>query len=177
MQRSGIRQSNAVAAGLIPLCGRVAERNELPEGVVRVAEAFLEEALPEGGVDRARSLWMNPGRGSAVGSKMFQADNDPRYLRFLVEVLYRLSRLTDDKRFSRIADAHVCYMATTINDSHPSWAIGNALEVLGVYRQFCGTVKSHVESARKLVREDHGVIWVNRKSSVGQKWGVVHFAR
>ena len=107
----------------------------IPAGVTRLADQFVREALPEGGVDVAKSIWQKPGRGAAVGGKTFAGGIDPRYFRFEVEALYRISRMTTDDRYRRVADAQGHYMAHSISKQHPMWAIGNALELLGIYHQ------------------------------------------
>jgi hypothetical protein len=62
--------------------------------VKRILDAFVAESLPEGGIDAKKSLWQKPGTGSASGSSMFPGGVDVRYLRFLVEGLYRVAART-----------------------------------------------------------------------------------
>jgi hypothetical protein len=139
-------------AGTLAFCGQAnSAPNPLPPGVARLSDQFVLEALPEGGVDKAKSLWQKPGRGSAVGGNAFAGDIDPRYFRFEAEALYRISRLTGEERCRRVADAQAHYMAKSIGPQHPMWAIGNALELLGLYHQEHPQDDTLVAAARKLV--------------------------
>jgi hypothetical protein len=101
--------------------------------VERLLQPFLDEALPEGGIDAARSPWQLPGRGSASGSDVFPGRVDVRYLRFLVEVLYRAADAVRRPAWAQVADSHARYLARAIRPDHPTWAIGNALEAIGLY--------------------------------------------
>ena len=140
------------AIGVLTLCGqRTFADDLLPLGIARLVDQFVLEALPEGGVDKAKSIWQKPGRGAAVGSKMFPGSIDPRYFRFEVEALYRIARMTGDERYRRVADAHVQYMARSINSQHPMWAIGNALELFGLYHQEHPKDDTMVVAAKKLI--------------------------
>lgn len=109
---------------------------ELPYTVRQVMEAFIRETLPGGGIDRTKSFWQKTGRGAAVGSDMFPGNVDPRYLRFLVECLYRLSESGGREAFRRLADLQVRYLAGCMRRDHPTWAWGNALEMIGLYHRF-----------------------------------------
>ena len=124
----------------------------LPTGVLRLVEQFVNEALPDGGVDIFRSIWQRPGRGAAVGGNTFAGGIDPRYFRFEVEALYRISRMTRDERCRRVADSQVRYMARTISKDQPMWAVGNALELVGIYSREHPKDKTLVETARNLVK-------------------------
>src|SRR5687767_10596536 len=62
--------------------GRAFAAEKLPPGLARLVEQFVIEALPEGGVDRDKSIWQKRGRGAAVGGKAFEGGIDPRYFRF-----------------------------------------------------------------------------------------------
>ena len=109
---------------------------ELPFTVNQVMEAFIHEALPAGGIDRTKSIWQKTGRGAAAGSDMFPGKVDPRYLRFLVECLYRLSGSDVREAYRRTADRHVRYLAGCMRPDLPTWAWGNALEMIGLYHRF-----------------------------------------
>jgi hypothetical protein len=149
-RRTFLRQLGAL--GALALCDqRTFAAKPLPAGAARLVDQFVFEALPEGGVDKAKSLWQKPGRGSAVGGKAFVGGIDPRYFRFEAEALYRISRLTGEERCRRVADAQVHYMAKSIGQQHPLWAIGNALELLGLYRQEHAQEATTVATAKKLV--------------------------
>jgi hypothetical protein len=124
---------------------------EMRVEVARLLRPFVEEALTEGGVDAARSLWQKPGRGSASGSGMFPGGIDVRYLRFLAEALYQAAELSDEPLYHRIADAHVRYMARSIGGQHPTWALGNALEMIGLYHRFNERDEELVRAAGRLV--------------------------
>ena len=127
--------------------------DQLPPLIARLLEAFVQEALPNGGgVDRAKSLWQAPGRGVAAGSQMFVGGIDPRYLRFEVEALYRFAAMPNsDPRLRSVADSHVAFMARNVKPSHPTWALGNALELLGVSHQFKGEFQDPVVACKHLI--------------------------
>lgn len=110
------------------------ERPEL-EGVRRILQAFIAEGAADGGIDPAKSPWQAPGRGHAGGT-MFPRGVDVRYLRFLVEDLYRLALLTGERAYHEVADARVRFVAGCMRPDHPTWALGNALEMIGVYHAF-----------------------------------------
>ena len=127
--------------------------DRLPPLIARLLEAFVLEAIPNGGgIDRAKSRWQAPGRGAAAGSQMFVGGIDPRYLRFEVEALYRFAAMPNsDRRLRSVADSHVAYMARNTKPTHPTWALGNALELLGVSHQFKGEFKDPAATCRSLV--------------------------
>jgi hypothetical protein len=123
----------SMPSALVQACGaatrglvRTADPSQpaLPTGAVGVLQAFLDESLPGGGVDRAKSLWQSPGRGAAAGGDMFPGKIDPRYLRYLIEILYRLGKDKDRAAWIKVADAHVGYLASAVKESHPTWALG-----------------------------------------------------
>jgi hypothetical protein len=149
-RRTFLRQLGAAGALALHPWALAASRS-LPAGVKRLVEQFLGEALAEGGVDKTRSIWQKPGRGSAVGGSMFPGDIDPRYFRFAVEALYRISRLTGDNRCRRIGDAHVQYMARSVSERHPTWALGNTLELIGLYGREHPADRTLLPAARNLI--------------------------
>ncbi len=143
-------------AAVLGTCNRLRAADapgRLPPLVVELLNAFVDEALPNGGgVDRERSRWQSPGRGAAAGTPMFAGGIDPRYFRFEVEALYRFAALPDaDRRLRSVADSHVTYMAGATKPTHPTWAIGNALELLGISRQFNGKFTERAVRCRQLV--------------------------
>lgn len=149
-RRGFLRQLGVL--GTLACCGQaVSAASPLPAGAARLVDQFVFEALPEGGVDKAKSLWQKPGRGSAAGGKAFVGSIDPRYFRFEAEALYRVSRLTGEERCRRVADAQVQYMTRSIGQQHPMWAIGNTLELLGLCRQEHPQDDTLVPAAKKLV--------------------------
>jgi hypothetical protein len=95
----------------------VSTEQEQLRAVKRILDAFVAESLPEGGIDAKKSLWQKPGKGSASGSSMFPGGIDVRYLRFLVEGLYRVAALTGDKQYHTVADNHVRFMARSSGES------------------------------------------------------------
>jgi hypothetical protein len=97
-----------------------------------VLNEFVAETLPDGGVDRTKSRWQKPGRGAAVGSNMFPGQIDPRYFRFEAEALYRFAKQTHRDDYRRTANSLTGYMCGAIRPTLQTWAIGNALEMLGV---------------------------------------------
>jgi hypothetical protein len=117
--------------------------------VERILEAFVAESLPDGGLDRASSLWQTPGTGS--GNDLFPGGVDVRYLRFLVEDLYRFARLTGQRAYHDAADAHARWMARITRADHPTWALGNALEMIGLYHAWNPAQPSLATAARQLV--------------------------
>lgn len=127
--------------------------DQLPPLITRLLDAFIQEALPNGGgVDRAKSRWQVPGRGAAVGSQMFVGGIDPRYLRFEVEALYRFAAMPNsDPRLRSVANSHVAYMARNTKPTHPTWALGNTLEILGVSHQYKGEFKDPAATCKQLV--------------------------
>lgn len=116
----------------------------------RILQPFIEETLPNGGIDISKSLWQKPGRG--FSGNIFPGGADIRYLRFLVEALYRISGITDNKIYRRVADAHCHFVAEIIKETHPTWAMGNALEMIGLYHRFNERDDSLVKAARKIVK-------------------------
>lgn len=126
-----------------------AERARL-EGVQRILEAFIREVSPGGGIDPDVSLWQAQGRGSA-GGDLFPRGVDVRYLRFLVEDLYRLALLLERQDYHEVADLQVRFMAGCMRMDHPSWAWGNALEMIGVYHMFGPADRVLQEAARRIV--------------------------
>jgi hypothetical protein len=129
----------------------------LLQSLQRLLEPFVAEARPEGGIDAAKSPWQAPGRGSAAGSNMFPGQVDVRYLRFLVEALYRVAEVTGEERYRTVADAQARFMARSIRGDHPTWALGNALESIGLYHQFRPRDESLAAAARNLVE------WARRR--------------
>jgi hypothetical protein len=121
------------------------------QALERILAPFIEEALPGGGIDAAKSPWQKPGRGSASGGNMFPGKVDVRYLRFLVEALYRMADLTGKQAYRRVADDQVEFMARSIHERHPTWAMGNALEMIGLYHRFSRQNEALVAAARRLV--------------------------
>ena len=134
-----------------PLRGEDRAEQEQLRAVKRILDAFVAESLPEGGIDAKKSLWQKPGTGSASGSNMFPGGVDVRYLRFLVEGLYRVASLTGGKQYHTVADSHVRFMARSMRQDHPTWALGNALEMIGVYHAFNPREEPLVEKARQIV--------------------------
>lgn len=126
--------------------------------VERILRPFIDEALPEGGIDASRSLWQKPGRGSASGSDMFPGKVDVRYLRFLVEDLYRIGEMTGNTRYRSVANSHVRYVAKMIREDHPTWAWGNALEMIGLYHAYNPRDDGLVECARRVLA------WAKKRS-------------
>ncbi|MCC6443733.1 MAG: hypothetical protein IT210_09800 [Armatimonadetes bacterium] len=104
--------------------------------IEHILKAFLAEALPDGGIDASKSLWQEPGTGSGAGSDLFPGRIDPRHLRFAVEAFYRASRSTGKNEYHTAADAHVRFMADSIREDHPTWAMGNALEMIGLFHWY-----------------------------------------
>jgi hypothetical protein len=90
--------------------GDEAEQSQ-SRAVQRILDAFVAESLPAGGIDAKKSLWQTAGKGSASGSSMFPGGVDVRYLRFLVEGLYRVAALGGNRQYRAAADAHVRFMA------------------------------------------------------------------
>ena len=120
---------------MLALAGRPsvgAEPGKLPTLFEAVLTDLVAESLPDGGVDLAKSRWQKPGRGAATGSNMFPGGIDPRYFRFEVEALYRLATRPGREAYRQVADAKVQYMERSVAAHHPAWAVGNALEMLGV---------------------------------------------
>ena len=128
-----------------------ATQDKLPDLITELLDAFAAETPPEGGVDVAKSPWQKPGRGAATGSPMFAGRIDPRYFRFEIEALYRFADQLGNPRYRRAADAQVAYMAREIAETHPTWAVGNALEIVGVSHDFKGTLENPAGVAQRLV--------------------------
>lgn len=120
-------------------------------GVQRILAAFIAEGAPDGGVDPSKSPWQALGRGHA-GPTMFPRGMDVRYLRFLVEDLYRVSLLTGERSYRDVADARVRFMAGCMMPDHPTWALGNALEMVGVYHAFSEPDEELQRAARRVVQ-------------------------
>lgn len=120
------------------------------EGVQRILDVFVAEAAPDGGIDPAKSLWQAAGRGAA-GPGMFPRDVDVRYMRFVVEDLYRVARLTGRQQYHDVADAQVRFVADCMREELPSWAFGNALEMIGVYHAYNEPDQQLAEAARRIV--------------------------
>jgi len=116
--------------------------------VREVLEPFVSEALPEGGVDMSRSRWQKPGRG--YGS-IFPGGPDVRYLRFLVEALYRINLLTGEERLRNVANAQVRFISRAVSKGSPTWAMGNALEMIGLYAQYDQPKAELIEAAKRIL--------------------------
>ena len=141
-----------ILLGIVPTAAPAADQTAAPSsGAYQVLAAFLNESLSDGGIDRSKSLWQTPGRGSAAGSDMFPGKIDIRYLRYLIEVLYRVDAKGRTEDCRRLADAHVRYLAAAVRESHPAWAMGNALEAIGLHHQFHGGKSPYAERARQIV--------------------------
>ena len=125
--------------------------DDLLAGVERIVAPFVDESLPQGGIDRGRSLWQSPGRGSASGSSLFPGGVDTRYLRYLVEVLYRLEGLTGKSHYGRIADAQAGFLARTAEERHPTWAWGNTLEAIGLAHRAGRSDAAMIAAARRIL--------------------------
>jgi hypothetical protein len=134
-----------------------AEQQTLPQGAAEVLQAFLDESLPQGGIDRAKSLWQAPGRGAAAGSDLFPGKIDPRYLRYLIEFLYRAGRDENRRDWVAAADAHVAFWTASVKESHPTWAYGNALEAIGLHHAF------HKDQSPYAARAKEIVSWARRR--------------
>lgn len=127
----------------------------LPPLIRSLLDEFVSETLPAGGgVDRNKSRWQAPGRGSAAGGGMFAGAIDPRYFRFEIEAFYRFAAMPQaDPRWRQTADSLVAYMAKEIKPAHASWATGNALECFGLSHQFKGALKDPAAACKPLVDE------------------------
>jgi hypothetical protein len=140
-RRGFIRCCAAVAAaatllGTSRTFGESTDSAKTPPLFEAVLDEFVIETLPDGGIDRAKSRWQKPGRGAAVGSNMFPGQIDPRYTRFEAEGLYRFGRRVKREQYVRTADALAGYLPRVIQPTHQTWAIGNALELIGVRHRF-----------------------------------------
>jgi hypothetical protein len=128
------------SAGALTLLPRTVHSNhdasQLPPLIESLVTDFVNESSPDGGVERAKSRWQKPGRGAAVGSDMFPGGIDPRYFRFEVEALYRIARLTGRGELTHVANRKVEYIAKNTHAKLPTWALANALELLGVINTF-----------------------------------------
>lgn len=115
-------------------CGTVRPTDRVLPQIESIVAPFVDECLTGGGIDRSRSRWQAPGRGSASGSSLFPGGVDIRYLRYLVDVLYRLQERTGKAGYGRVADDQTAFMARIVEERHPTWAWGNALEAIGLAR-------------------------------------------
>lgn len=106
--------------------------HRLIETLERILTPFVDEALPEGGIDMAKSRWQKPGRG--YGGR-FPDHPDVRYLQSLVEVLYRVSAITGNSMYHYVADRQVRYMAQFVCETDPTWLMGTALQTIGLYHR------------------------------------------
>ncbi|NUQ63467.1 MAG: hypothetical protein HUU20_13390 [Pirellulales bacterium] len=129
----------------------------LPAGAAGVVQAFLDESLPAGGIDRTKSMWQAPGRGAAAGGDMFPGKIDPRYLRYLIDILYRGGPNEDRAAWAKVADAHVAYLASAVRPSHPSWVLGNALEAIGLHHA------RHGGTSPYSARTNEVVAWLRKR--------------
>lgn len=147
-RRAAIRAA-AVAAGLAlcPLRTRAADATS-PPLIDALLRAFSDETIvPNGGVDVAKSRWQKPGRGAAVGSTMFAGGIDPRYFRYEAEAMYRIG----EPKLRDVADALVSYMVRETKETHPAWAMGNALEMIGLSHEHRGRLANPADAAKRLV--------------------------
>jgi len=132
-----------------PPLDRGTEQGQL-EGVQRILDVFVAETATDGGIDPAKSPWQAAGRGAA-GPGMFPRDVDVRYMRFVVEDLYRVARLTGRQQCHEVADAQVRFVAGCMRQDHPTWAFGNALEMIGVYHAYNEPDQALAAAARRIV--------------------------
>lgn len=114
----------------------------------QLLQPFLDEALPEGGIDIAISRWQKPGRGFG---RVFPGGPDVRYLRFLVEALYRIQNITGNEDLGRVANAQVNFMANVVNRSSPTWTLGNALEMVGLRCRYNEPDLALIGNARRII--------------------------
>lgn len=117
------------------------------EAMGRVLAPFVDEALPDGGIDVAQSRWQKPGRGSAPKA----ARPDLRYMRALAEALYGATALTDNPTYRQFAEARAHYMARFANEGEPTWLFGVALETLGLHCRHHGPDPDLAEAAQRIV--------------------------
>lgn len=123
----------------------------LPPAGAAVLQAFLSESLPEGGINQTKSIWQVPGRGSAAGHDGFAGKIDPRYLRYLIEILYIAEPSERRAEWVEVADSHVHYMASVVRESHQTWALGNALESMGLHHGYHGGTSPYFARVKEIV--------------------------
>ena len=140
------------AIAVLPSRSRCAD-NATPELIDRLIHQFIAESSPDGGVDSSKSLWQAAGRGAAVGGNAFPGDIDPRYFRYEVEAFYRLAeQRPDGAKLREFADAKVNFMAKFTPPTHPSWAVGNALELIGSAHQHKRKIDNAATVVQSLVK-------------------------
>jgi len=128
--------------------------------IERILQPFIEELLPEGGIDLKQSRWQEAGRGHP--GKDFLNFIDIRYMRALIETLYRFSVLTGDTHYHSLADSQVRFAARHVEEANPiwikrglagapTWMIGTALECIGFYHKYNKPEPDLKDAALRLV--------------------------
>ena len=124
---------------------------ELIAALERILDPFVDECLPGGGIDLEKSRWQASGRGAGVGSDMFPGRADVRYLPFAVMGMYWLAEVTGRSRYRAVADAQARFVALGVHERTPTWALGNALEMIGVYHRHNPRSEDLIRAVRRIV--------------------------
>jgi len=120
------------------------QHTEAIEGILR---PFIDEALPDGGIDVEKSRWQKPGRGSGP-----EPDKpDLRYMRALAEALYRADALTNNATYREVANAQARFTAQFVRDTLQTWLMGVAMETVGFFHRFNEADSELIEAVQRIV--------------------------
>ncbi len=122
---------------------------KVDENIVKmVLRPFIEEILPEGGIDMTKSRWQKPGRGFGG---IYPDHPDVRYVAALIKILYQVSEKSGDISYHELADRQVRFIARFASDKDPLWLLGTALQSIGMYFRYNPPNDDLRNSARQII--------------------------
>lgn len=115
--------------------------------IKRLLAPFIEEILPEGGIDMRKSMWQKPGRGYGG---VFQDHPDVRYVAASVKLLYDVYKLTGEEYYHELANKQVRFIARFATAKEPMWLLGTALQAIGMYSRFNPSDNELIEAVYRI---------------------------
>lgn len=125
--------------------------------IERILEPFVDEMLTDGGIDMTKSRWQKPGRGYGGISPDHP---DVRYMRALVDVLYRVNKMSGNSRYLQLANNQTHFMVRFTKEADPTWHMGTTLECIGFYHQYNTPDTVLKEAALRIVN------WARRRKVI-----------
>lgn len=114
-----------------------------------ILRPFIEEILPQGGIDMSKSRWQKPGRG--YGGR-YPDHPDVRYIAALIKLLYQVSDITGNDLYSQLANRQVRFIANFASEKDPMWLLGTALQAIGMYFRYNSPNESLREAAWRIIK-------------------------